>query len=299
MINKEVIPAFDMLLEELERIIPDLNQQGKELMDEKRYTQAHEVINKAQAVVAFEDKVKSLREEWLRMNVPPTRPPVQPPKPLQLSKTPGRSFYGKLSKGLRTTEEDFRTPILSTLVKQGGRLPFRRLIEILEKDMQGQLTKDDWDLLADGRSIRWKNTVGWTKKPLKDLGYLSTTAPNGIWEITETGREFITGQNKTKQDEPERKPASKLPENLHYAISVYKLMHTGAYSFNQACKVVATNENLGLINIVTDACTKSLRLTEDRFNALTKNQQLFTDRLGYFYPDQKAEIIAVLKKTGG
>ena len=25
MLNKEVVPAFDMLLEELERIIPDLN----------------------------------------------------------------------------------------------------------------------------------------------------------------------------------------------------------------------------------------------------------------------------------
>ena len=31
MINKEVVPAFDMLLEELERIIPDLNAQGKAL----------------------------------------------------------------------------------------------------------------------------------------------------------------------------------------------------------------------------------------------------------------------------
>ena len=28
MINKEVIPAFEMLLEELERIIPELNARG-------------------------------------------------------------------------------------------------------------------------------------------------------------------------------------------------------------------------------------------------------------------------------
>jgi len=57
MISKEVIPAFDMLLEELERIIPELNAQGKDLLDQKQYAQAHELINKAQSVLAFQAKL--------------------------------------------------------------------------------------------------------------------------------------------------------------------------------------------------------------------------------------------------
>ena len=63
MINKEVVPAFDMLLEELERIIPDLNAQGKDLLDQKQYAQAHELNHKAESVVAFQVKVAALREE--------------------------------------------------------------------------------------------------------------------------------------------------------------------------------------------------------------------------------------------
>ena len=47
--NKEVVPAFDMLIEELERIIPDLNSQGKDLLQHKRYAQAYELINRAYA----------------------------------------------------------------------------------------------------------------------------------------------------------------------------------------------------------------------------------------------------------
>lgn len=44
MIHKEVVPAFDMLLEELESVIPDFNAQGKDLLDQKQYAQAHELI---------------------------------------------------------------------------------------------------------------------------------------------------------------------------------------------------------------------------------------------------------------
>lgn len=80
MIDKEVIPAFDMLLEELERIIPELNRQGKNLLDLKHYSEAHELIDKAQAVVAFEDKVRDLRAEWIRMNVPPVQKQMELPE---------------------------------------------------------------------------------------------------------------------------------------------------------------------------------------------------------------------------
>lgn len=57
--------------------------------------------------------------------------------------------------------------------------------------MADTLNKFDWGVLPDGHSIRWKNNVGWAKKPLKDAGYLSTTAPDGIWEITEAGRKAL------------------------------------------------------------------------------------------------------------
>jgi len=190
MIDKEVVPAFEMLLEELDRIIPELNKQGKQLMDETKYQEAHEVINKAQAVVGFQAKVRGLRDEWINMNVPTTKPPTRR-KPRKPSKKGTRAVGPRLEEGKRTKNEDFHIPILQILVRKGGSRTYSELIDELTKDMADTLNKYDWELLPDGHSIRWKNNVGWAKKPLKDKGYLSTTAPDGTWEITEAGRKAL------------------------------------------------------------------------------------------------------------
>lgn len=195
MINKEVIPAFDMLLEELERIIPELNAQGKQLLDEKKYLQAHELINKAQSVVAFQAKVKALQDEWLRMEVPQTKL-SQAPKPSKPKEKIVRANLGKLREGLRTKNEDFHIPILKALVDRGGSAKFVEVITALKHDMAGILNAYDWEKLPDGKTIRWQNNVGWAKKPLLDKGYLSASAPKGTWEITASGREALAKSKK-------------------------------------------------------------------------------------------------------
>ncbi len=63
MSDRDVMPAFDMLMEELDAIVIHLNQQGAQLMQAKEYAQAREVIAKAEAVLAFQAKVKALQEE--------------------------------------------------------------------------------------------------------------------------------------------------------------------------------------------------------------------------------------------
>ena len=60
----EIEPAFDMLLEELERVIPELNAQISELTAQKKFDQAQIVLDKAKQVTAIQQKVKALREEW-------------------------------------------------------------------------------------------------------------------------------------------------------------------------------------------------------------------------------------------
>ena len=209
MINKEVIPAFEMLLEELERIIPDLNAQGKDLLDQKKYAQAHELINKAQAVVAFQGKVAALRDEWIKMQVPATKPPQenQPPKPPKVKKISRRKDQDKLQVGLRTKNSDFHMPILRALVNHGGSMQFADLIVILRHYLKDKLNQYDLGLLPDGKTVRWENNVGWAKKQLIDAGYLSSTAPKGTWEITLAGRQAL--------EVYERQQASGLPSNWH------------------------------------------------------------------------------------
>lgn len=204
MINKEVIPAFEMLLEELERIIPDLNAQSKDLLDQKQYTQAHDLINKAQSVIAFQAKVAALRDEWARMQVPATKPPqvIRDPKPPKAKRTSRRTDLGRIESGLRTKNSDLHMPILRALVNRGGSMQFADLLVILRHYLKEKLNQYDLALLPDGKTIRWENNVGWAKKQLIDAGYLSSTAPKGTWEITALGREALEEYEKKKIAEP-------------------------------------------------------------------------------------------------
>lgn len=188
MINKEVVPAFDMLLEELERIIPDLNDQAKALMDLKNYDQAHTLLNKAQSVVTFQGKVQSLRDEWVRMQVPSLRSGKHVIEPIKNSH--------QAEKGELTSRFEFYMPILQVLVDLGGRAHIRKVVAQLEKRMGTHFTKKDMETLPSGRQeIRWINTVRWARSYMIGDGLLVKDSPRGIWEITPAGREHIKAKN--------------------------------------------------------------------------------------------------------
>lgn len=188
MINKEVIPALDMLLEELDTIIPVLNDQGKKLMDAKDYSAAHAIINKAQAVVVFQDKVKALRAEWESMNIPVTCQILDQPIKTDLMHVKTRTSI----KGKRTSEAHFMLPILQALVDLGGRATMRQVFEKLEVSMADQLNAFDWQSLpSNDRVIRWKNTAAWARQKLVYEGYLANDSPTGFWEITPAGRKVL------------------------------------------------------------------------------------------------------------
>lgn len=185
MINKEVIPAFEILLEELEAVSPAINMQSFTLMDAKRYKEAQVFFDKAKAVAEFTEKVKLLKEEWLALKIEETKAVISEPP---LSEHP-KDMGGKLPKGLRSGEDVFTSAILRALVALGGKATYSELIDRLELDLEGVL--NDYDrqpLLSDANLVRWKNTVGWIKKILRDAGCLEEKSPIGIWEITDAGR---------------------------------------------------------------------------------------------------------------
>ena len=185
MTDKEVIPAFDMLLDELERIIPDLNAQGKALMDQKQYAQAHKLIDKAQSVIAFQGKVASLREEWLGMQIP------SPQKEEPIVRQP-RVRYKTDGKAGWTLQEEFFKPILVALDELGGRAHCQKVFRKLETSMGSRFTAKDWEKMPSNKNeIRWINNARWARMQLVKDGLLSNKSPNGIWEITQAGREYL------------------------------------------------------------------------------------------------------------
>ena len=82
-------------------------------------------------------------------------------------------------------------PTLQALVDLGGKARRDEVVELVGKKMQGVLTADDQEMLPSGVEVRWKNRVAWQRENMKRLGMLRGDSPQGIWEITETGRQWL------------------------------------------------------------------------------------------------------------
>ncbi|OLB35565.1 MAG: hypothetical protein AUH11_14285 [Acidobacteria bacterium 13_2_20CM_57_17] len=82
-------------------------------------------------------------------------------------------------------------PTLQALVDLGGKARRDDVVELVGKKMQGVLTPDDHKMLPSGVEVRWKNRVAWQRENMKRLGLLRGDSPQGIWEITESGRQWL------------------------------------------------------------------------------------------------------------
>jgi restriction endonuclease Mrr len=56
--------------------------------------------------------------------------------------------------------------------------------------MQDVLTPRDFEPLKSGE-IRWRNRARFARLRMKELGLLSDSSHRGIWEITESGRQYL------------------------------------------------------------------------------------------------------------
>jgi hypothetical protein len=92
----------------------------------------------------------------------------------------------------RTQEAAFRRPILESLVELGGRAPVSDVLSLVLKKVKPILRPVDFEEVKSGDE-RWRNTAMWERKHMLSEGLLASTSPRGIWEITETGREWLRG----------------------------------------------------------------------------------------------------------
>ncbi len=196
--TREVLPAFEMLLEELEAIIPILNEQASRLVKEAKYDNVRMIMDRAEFTKEFQKKVINLRDEWIERNLPSTRDDSLNGVKHQLlsyyqeslPSLPSTKVSGaRLKPGLRTPNEELHIPILQALIDLGGVAEFGKLLERLEITLKPVLNKYDWaPLPTDADSVRWKNNVAWAKAPLRKAGYLRSDSQTGTWEITSLGR---------------------------------------------------------------------------------------------------------------
>ena len=179
--HPDVIPAFEMLLEEIEGEVARVNREGGQAFEAGQHERAAELLRLAGALTAIRAEVAALRDRWASA--------LPAPEPVHEGERSDRRNLGRLGKGMRTREEAYRIPILRALDEMGGSAPMGEVLDAVGKAMARILKPVDLEPLpSDPSSVRWRNAAQWARNAMVKEGLLKDGSPRGVWEISESSR---------------------------------------------------------------------------------------------------------------
>ena len=183
--NSDVLVAFEILLEEIEESVDSVNLQASDALKNRDYELSRRLIQQAEDTENFRVKIKDLQNEWRQRYGKPSKTASIPPS---------ESVRKRLQRGLRTSEDAFRLPILAALVDLGGAAPINSVLEHVQRQMKGVLNEYDLHpLSSDPQTPRWRNTAQWCRNALVKDGLMADNSPRGVWEVTPQGRKELAG----------------------------------------------------------------------------------------------------------
>lgn len=140
----------------------------------------------------FEDTPNSVLRRVAGLDVSKPGTPVIEPRLRRI----GPREYGR-----RIPQGEYRRPILSILLRHGGRADRSTVLRELEESMADRLTDYDRSDIKSG-AIRWQKTAEWEVSTMRQRGLLlpQSASPRGVWCLSEEGRraarrEIATGAN--------------------------------------------------------------------------------------------------------
>lgn len=294
--NHKIIPAFEILLDEMEAVVMGLNQEGAQLLTAGKYEEARALIEKVESINNIHDKVQSLSVDWRNLYVSESK---RSPKKRNLTNK-------RLKYGLRTPERSFKLPILQTIIEMGGDGKVSEILDRMELNLKPILNEYDYQLMKATKQPRWRTTAKWTRQALVDEGKLASDSPRGVWAITPQGRAWVDEQTKegSSQKPSANQPGVKVADKkqdredrsvtLEQIIEVcHEIYHNGK-DYNEAVKRVADRRGLKSIHTVYDKCTRQLGLTTAEFKDLAEDKFTLMKFLIDQFPKDQYYIIEQL-----
>ena len=189
--NNDVGEALALLSETLTDEEARIRDEGSAAMKAGAYDTARDVIDFAERLIAFQNKVSALADEWEELeNVREAATP-------EVQKIVSKHFFGKKKKGQITTQDEYCQPILEVLVEMGGKGKTKTVIDRVGEKMKGILKPIDYEChKSNDKQIRWRNTAQWARnKMVNSDGRMRKDSPNGMWEISDKGRKWLEKQS--------------------------------------------------------------------------------------------------------
>ena len=188
--NNDVGEALALLSETLTDEEARIRDEGSEAFKTGSYDTARDVIDFAERLIAFQNKVASLADEWEELEN--AREAATP----EVQKIVSKHFFGKKKRGLITSQDDYCSPILEVLVEMGGKGKTKTVIDRVGEKMKSTLKPIDYEChKSNDKQIRWRNTAQWARnKMVNSDGRMKKDSPNGTWEISDKGRKWLEKQ---------------------------------------------------------------------------------------------------------
>lgn len=186
----DVSVALRLVAESLDEEEKRIRNEGSKAMNEGEYDTATAVIDFAKRLLAFQKKVAGLEKEWgdledLRDKATPA-----------VQEIVSKRFFGRRKSGEITAHLDFCQHILEVLVEMGGKGRTKYVLDKVGQKMKSILRPRDYEThKSDAHQIRWRNTAQWARNHMvNEDGRMKKGSPNGVWEISDKGREWLKKQ---------------------------------------------------------------------------------------------------------
>jgi len=136
--------AFEILLEEIERVIEEVNQAGARAFADAKLDAAEEVLGQARTLTAYRSRIAEMRSEWASL---------YESQDAEVREIVSRKDLGRLRKGLRTPETAYYVPILQALEELGGHGDIGVVLDRVYDKMKGALRKGVRSVLWEGITV--------------------------------------------------------------------------------------------------------------------------------------------------
>lgn len=192
----EVSEALGLTTEVLEDLIGDLKASTQVALADEDFDGVAAATDRLRDLRTFATDVDGLVTRWRQLTGTDVRHDPTNSADTEADDEPAsKKFYGRVKRGLRTPEPEFRIPILQALVDAGGSLPAADALDSVGKRMDAQLNDTDRQVLpSDMRTLRWRNTAQWARNVLADQGHIDRSV-RGTWTITPAGRVWLEGRS--------------------------------------------------------------------------------------------------------
>jgi restriction system protein len=187
--KEELIELYETLPEETLKKLGTFGK-AKEAYEEKQKAERLKKERIEKAIALVKEAQELLNIYRLALKVSPARGIRVLGDDGNNIKKSTRQNSGRVKRGLKTPNSQYRVPILQVLEDMGGSGNGNVVVEKIHEKVKHILGPVDLEEISSGQ-VRWENAANWERYRMVQKGLLSKNSPRGIWEITEKGREYL------------------------------------------------------------------------------------------------------------